>query len=159
MLREYRKDGAVGDLVEITQIWLADGPAAGSGCTEISNLYGSDQSAGSARVHIKMPGALQKWISWRPSALGHRDPGEARWIDRDMFGPQSLPRVRDVDPPVQRLDDRWIGVLARLAFEHQRRLPGLSVLRYRDVQRRPAVAGVVVNNELPVVGECHRIDP
>ena len=90
---------------------------------------------------------------WGPRPVGHWHSLQAFRVEDGVLDALALPGISHVDQAIRRLNDRWIGVFARLALEHQRGRPQFAVARERDVQWRPALRCVVVDDEVPAVGE------
>ena len=97
----------------------------------------------------------------RPRAVDDGFKNELLGINNDVLDPFASPGVGDVDLAVFGLNHGGIGiaVLALVIFEHQRRLPILTIGRYRDVQWAAAfvVGVVVVDEQLPTISKRNSI--
>lgn len=83
---------------------------------------------------------------------------ELRGIEHDVFYLRPLPSVGDVDEAVFGLDDSGIAELPfRRVFKDHRGFPGLAVLAHGEVQRTAAFGGVVVDEQMTTIGECHGV--
>lgn len=85
-----------------------------------------------------------------------------------MLDALAIPRVRDVNFSIGRLDNSGIRVAgwARLGFEGDDALPNKPVGRYRHVERVAIALGfvdtmprMIINQELSPVGQSNRVDP
>ena len=62
-----------------------------------------------------------------------------------MFDPEALPCVGHVNQSVACLNDGWITVFSRFAFQNQGGTPLFAVSGNSDIQRTAAQARVVVH--------------
>src|SRR5262249_35730702 len=92
-------------------------------------FFPSPAAAGPARVHPRRTRAITyaSFVCADRSVQGSR-------IEDDMLDPLAFPRIGDVNQAVGALNHRRIRVFARIAFEHTRRRPRLSIPGHRDVQ-------------------------
>ena len=77
-----------------------------------------------------------------------------------MLRELTLPGIRNMHEPVGGLDDGRVAEFGLgLILEHQRGLPGDTVLTDRKIERAASLGGVIINQEMTSILQGHGISP
>ena len=103
---------------------------------------------------VRLALSRPSWLS-RNSARSTTPPS---WINHHVLDVLAFPGVREVHAPIVRLNHRRIRMLTWRRFDDERRMPGGTVFRNRDLERVARGSARIVDKEESPIGEPDGVD-